>query len=159
MLKAGTSIVDISPKKGIELAGYPHFLRHNTGVNDPLYASCIYLDNGKEKIAVIAMDILFFSRKYVKEVRNRIQEKTYIPGTNIFISVSHTHSGPLAAGRLDMEALEKGLGVDEGYVEGLKDKIVHIAAEACSNTFDAAVGSGFAMCGKEKGIGGNRRDP
>jgi hypothetical protein len=36
---------------------------------------------------------------------------------------------------------------------------VQIAVEAYSDTFDAAVGSGFAMCGKEKGIGGNRRDP
>ena len=159
MLKAGTSIVDISPGKGIELAGYPHFPRHNTGINDPLYASCLYLDNGKEKMAIIAMDILFFSRKYVKEVRKQIQEETSIPGGNIFISVSHTHSGPWAAGRLDMESLEKGLDVDKEYVDSLKSKIVGLATEAYSNTFNAYVGSGFVICGKEKGIGGNRRDP
>jgi len=159
MLKAGTSITDISPEKGIELAGYPHFPRHNTGINDPLYASCLFLDNGKEKLAVIALDILFYSRKYVKEVRKRIQEETSVPGSNIFISVSHTHSGPWAAGRLDLEALEKGMDVDEVYVSRLNDKIVRLAVEAFSNTFDAGLGSGFVMCGKEKGIGGNRRDP
>lgn len=159
MLKAGTSIVNISPKKGVELAGYPHFPRYNTGINDPLYASCLFLDNGKVKIAVIAMDILFFSRKYVQEVRSRIQEKTSIPGSNIFISVSHTHSGPWAAGRLDMEALENGLHVNNEYVGELKNKTVQLAVEATSNVFDATLGSGFVMCGKEKGIGGNRRDP
>jgi len=59
MLKAGASIVDISPKKGIELAGYPHYLRHNTGIHDPLYASCIFLDDGITKLAIVCMDILF----------------------------------------------------------------------------------------------------
>jgi hypothetical protein len=29
MLKAGVSIIDITPPTGIELGGYPHFLRHN----------------------------------------------------------------------------------------------------------------------------------
>jgi hypothetical protein len=159
MLKAGTSIVDISPEKRVELAGYPHFPRYNTGIHDPLYASCLFLDNGKEKIVVIAMDLLFFSRKYVKKIRNRIQKETPIPGGNIFISVSHTHSGPWAAGRLDMEALEKGQDVDKEYVEDLKRKIVRLVIDAFSNAFEASIGSGFVICGKEKGIGGNRRNP
>jgi len=159
MLKAGTSIIDISPGEGIELAGYPHFPRHNTGINDPLYASCIFLDSGDTKIALIAMDILFFSRKYVREVRELIQKETGIPKGSIFISVSHTHSGPWTAGRLDLEALEKGQDVDREYVEGLKGKIVRLASDAASHTFDASIGTNSVLCGKEKGIGGNRRHP
>lgn len=150
MLKAGTSAVDISPAKGIELAGYPHFLRHNTGVHDPLYASCVYLDNGREKIAVIAMDLLFYSRKYVKEVRKEISRKTSIPEGNIFISVSHTHSGPWAAGRLDMEALGRGLDVDKDYVDGLNRKLVDLALAAYSDTFIASIGSDFVVCGEKR---------
>lgn len=159
VLKAGTSITDISPKKGIELAGYPHFPRYNTGIHDHLYASCLYLDNGREKMAIITMDILYFSRKYVKSVRRKISQNTSIPEGNILISVSHTHSGPWAAGRLDMEALEKGDDVDKEYVEDLNKKLVDLAARAYSSTFNASVGTGFTICGKEKGIGGNRRDP
>lgn len=159
MLKAGTAIIEISPKEGIELGGYPHFPRYNTGIHDQLYASCVYLDNGKEKIAIIAMDLLFFSRKYVKEVRKSISKETSIPQGNIFISVSHTHSGPWTAGRLDMEALEEGLDVDEDYIDELKDKLTDLVIQAHNNTFDACIGSGFTVCGKEKGIGGNRRDP
>ncbi len=159
MLIAGTSIIDISPKKGIELAGYPHFPRYNTGVHDPLYASCIYLDDGKEKIIIMAMDLLFLSKKYVKKVRNAISKKTSIPQNNIFISVSHTHSGPWAAGRLDMEALEQGLDVDKDYVDGLVEKLTDLVIQAYSNTFDENVGTGCTIGGKESGIGGNRRDP
>ena len=115
--------MNISPKEGIELAEYPYFPRHNTGVHDPLYASCIYLDNGKGEIAIIAMDLLFFSKKYVREVECEIRNKTLIPEDNIFISVSHTHSEPWAAGRLDIEALEMELDVDREYIEELKSKL------------------------------------
>ncbi|MDD3840773.1 MAG: hypothetical protein PHP06_09425 [Clostridia bacterium] len=158
-LKAGAAAVDISPKEGIELAGYPHYLRHNTGVHDPLYAGCIYLNNGENEILLITLDILMYSKKYVKESRERISQKTSIPKENIMISCSHTHSGPWASGRLDLDALEAGLTVDEEYVKGLNDKIEKIALEAYNNTFDAKIGIEKGVCGKEKGIGGNRRDP
>lgn len=159
LLKAGASIVDISPKKGIELAGYPHYLRHNTGIHDPLYASCIFLDDGITKLAIVCLDILFFSKVYVKEVRERVSSKVNIPAGNIMISCSHTHSGPWASGRLDLEGLERGLKPDMGYVLSLKDKLVDLITNACSNTFEAKIGIEKGICGKEKGIGGNRRDP
>lgn len=158
-LTSGTAIADISPEKGIELAGYPHYPRHNTGVHDPLYAACIYLDNGKEKVVLVSLDLLFFSKKYVKEVREKVSRITDIPEKNIMISCSHTHSGPWAAGRLDIEALEKGLKPDFGYVNALKDKIVEIIVEAYNNTFNAKIGFKKGYCGKEQGVGGNRRDP
>jgi len=159
LIKAGVSITNISPKKGIELAGYPHFLRYNTGIHDDLYASCIYLDNGKTKIVLVCMDILFFSKVYVKEVRSRISSRINIPEKNIMISCSHTHSGPWASGRLDLEGLEKGLEPDKRYVEGLKDKLVKLIVDASRSTFEASVGIDMGICGSEKGIGGNRRDP
>ena len=159
MLRAGTSIIDISPGKGIELAGYPHFLRHNTGVHDPLYASCILIDNEKIKVALICMDILFFSKKYVREVRRRVCEKIDIMPANIMISCSHTHSGPWASGRLDLEALEKDLKPDYAYIADLKEKIVDLICKANENMFQAKIGADYGICGKEFGVGGNRRTP
>jgi len=159
LIKAGVSITNISPKKGIELAGYPHYLRHNTGIHDDLYASCIYLDDGKIKIALVCMDILFFSKVYVKEVRGRVSSEINIPEKNIMISCSHTHSGPWASGRLDLEGLERGLKPDKSYIEELKDKLVKLVVDASRGTFEAEVGIDAGICGSEKGIGGNRRDP
>ena len=159
MVKAGVSIIDISPGKGIELAGYPHFLRYNTGIHDPLYASCIIFDDGENKIALVCMDLLFFSKKYVKEVRERASKKIDIKSNNIMISCSHTHSGPWASGRLDLEAMERGLNPDYDYVKDLKNKIVDLIIKANNNMFEAKVGSDFDICGKECGVGGNRRSP
>jgi len=158
-LKAGVSIIDISPEKGIELAGYPHYLRHNKGIHDSLYASCIFLDDGTTKLAMVCMDILFFSKVYVKEIREKVSKITNIPEKNIMISCSHTHSGPWASGRLDLEGLKKGLKPDISYVLSLKDKLVDLITCAFSNTFEAKIAIDKGICGKERGIGGNRRNP
>ena len=68
MLKAGMMSVDISPEQGEELAGYPHYPRNNTGVHDPLYGACMYLSNGKEEVALVTLDLLFFSKKHVQRL-------------------------------------------------------------------------------------------
>ena len=56
MLKAGMSRVDITPPQGLELAGYPHYPRYNTGAHDPLYATCMYLENDGIEVAMITLD-------------------------------------------------------------------------------------------------------
>ncbi|RCX09351.1 neutral/alkaline ceramidase-like enzyme [Anaerobacterium chartisolvens] len=159
VLKAGVGSVDISPGESIELGGYPHYLRHNTGIHDPLYASCIYLESGGQRLIMIAMDILFYSKKYVSSVRKRIRERTGVNEENIMICCSHTHSGPWASGRLDLEALEMGLRPDEGYVEELGGKLVELASDCAANTFEAKIAIEKGRCGKEQGVGGNRRNP
>lgn len=158
-LTAGTAIMEISPGEGIELAGYPHFLRRSTGVHDPLYASCMMLDDGDTRLAIVAMDLLFFSKRHVREIRERLDASGVIPGKNVMFCCSHTHSGPWAAGRLDLEALERGLGQDERYVSGLNDTLYSVVVKACGEVFDAKIGVGAGFCGRERGVGGNRRDP
>ena len=156
-MKAGTSKRDISPGKGIELAGYPHHPRHNTGIHDKLYASCIYLSNDKEEVMLISLDMLFLSKKYVKMIREKISERTGMDTGNISISCTHTHSGPWASGRLDKEALENEAGPDMGYISDLIDNTTQAAYAAYNDTFTARIGSAAGRCGKEKGVGGNRR--
>ena len=159
MLKAGTALVDITPELGQELGGYPHYARNNTGVHDPLYAACMYLNNGREELAMVTLDLLFFSKKHVREVRRRVKDACGIPENHIMISCIHTHSGPWAAGRLDFESLEAGTEQPKEYVEGLISKVSELIAEAKRNAFEAAFTSGTAICGAESGVGGNRRVP
>ena len=153
------AIADISPEKGEELGGYPHYPRHNTGVHDPLQAAAMYLNNGTEEIALVTLDLLFYSKKHVKEVRERIQKACGIPEKHVMISCSHTHSGPWAAGRLDIESLEAGAQQPEEYVKSLNDKIVTVVESAKKEAFEAEFTSGTAHCGAESGVGGNRRAP
>jgi neutral ceramidase len=117
------------------------------------------MDDGNTKMAIVTMDLLFHSKKYARDIRNRVAAKTDIPASNIMLCCSHTHSGPWASGRLDLDALEQGLGVDENYVSELQDKLEKLIIEARENTFDAKVGTGIGRCGSEQGVGGNRRAP
>lgn len=159
MLKSGVASVDISPDKGEELGGYPHYPRNNTGVHDPLFASCLYVANEETEVAFVTLDLLFFSKAHVMQVRDSVQKKCGILGGNIMISCSHTHSGPWAAGRLDIESLEAGVLQPRAYVESLIEKIVSIVIEAKEGAFEAEFASGTTLCGAESGIGGNRRLP
>ena len=67
------------PGTGIELAGYPHHPRYNKGIHDPLFAGCLYLDDGETKLAIVSMDLIMYSKKAVRSVRNEIGKLTDIP--------------------------------------------------------------------------------
>jgi neutral ceramidase len=151
-LRAGVALTDISPPPGIELAGYPHHPRHNLGVHDPLYAGCLVLDDGRTRLAILTLDILMYSKAYVRALREQA-------GGNLMVCCSHTHSGPWASGRLDLEGLEKELKPDVGYLKTLNAKLEKLLEEANGDLFEAKIGIGKGYCGREQGVGGNRHDP
>lgn len=159
MLKASMQRIDITPPQGLELAGYPHYPRYNEGAHDPLYATCMYLENHGQEAVMVTLDLLFFSKKHVAKVRKNVEECCGISGKNIMISCSHTHSGPWASGRLDIESLEAGLPQPMEYVEEIIDRISKMIVKAKKDAFDAYFASGVTVCGAESGIGGNRRMP
>lgn len=150
MLKAGVCQVDISPEKGVGLAGYPHCPRPNKGVHDPLYAACIYLNNGKDEIVFVTLDLLYFGKQYVQQIRSKFTQK-------IMFTATHTHSGPWASELLASEK-EDGIRIDEAYMASLLAKLESAIREAISNPFDAKIATAVGHCGAEAGVGGNRRD-
>lgn len=156
MFYAGCASFDMSPSPGVELAGYPHFHRNNTGVHDPLIANCLYLKNEGLELALVTLDILFYSKLYVTEAREKVEAACGMQGKNIIISCSHTHSGPWASGRLDKEAIEAGRS-DADYIHFLTDGIVDMVIRARETAFPAELGVGSGICGAERGVGGNRR--
>ena len=150
MLKIGMSLVDISPKKGVQLTGYPHCPRPNEGIHDPLYAACMFIDNGEKKVAIVTADLLHFSKEFVRELRGKFD----FP---ILATCSHTHCGPLIGVVHDFEYAE-GIRRDDDYGRELMEKVTAIAKEASENTFDGSIGTYVGHCGAEQGIGGNRRE-
>lgn len=158
LLRAGVAISDISPEPGVPLGGYPHHPRHNRGVHDPLFASCLYLDDGSTKVSIVTMDLLMISKRYVREVREAASAETGIPAANITICCSHTHSAPQASFMFTMDALEHGYEPDMDFVGRLKQQLIDLIVEAASNPFNASIGVEKGFCGREHGVGGNRRD-
>lgn len=149
MLKAGVGNIDISPELGVQLAGYPHCPRENTGVHDPIYASAIHLDNGKEKVSMVYLDLLSIGKEFCAEIRTQFDYP-------ITFTCTHTHCAPWMSDPLASEK-EEGIVLNEKYVKETLAKIVKLLHEVEENTFSAELTTVVGTCGAEQGVGGNRR--
>jgi len=73
-------------------------------INDPLYAKALVLDDGKTRVAIIAMDVTAIGGRritqgmlgdvgedFLPKLRSRIQKELKIPDCNVLVNASHTH--------------------------------------------------------------------
>jgi len=155
-LQAGCAVRDITPTKPSFLVGYPHVPRTSTGVHDPLFASALYLADGKMALLLIGLDILFISQRSTTICREAISKATDIPAGNILISASHTHSGPVTNDELAWSGDPLVPPADPEYLEQFHRGIIDaaVAAHAAAVPARLAVTSAIA-----DGVGCNRLDP
>lgn len=152
-LEAGTGVRDISPLKPVFLAGYPHIERISTGVHDPLLACALYLKNENKALILVAVDILFISPSTARTLRQTIAEETGVNEKNIFISCSHTHSGPVTVDMLAWQDDAVVPGVEPEYIERLEKGIIEAACESFRSMRSAEIAW---MSTQAEGVGGNR---
>ncbi|MBU4212033.1 MAG: hypothetical protein L6437_11255 [Kiritimatiellae bacterium] len=73
-------------------------------IHDPLYAKALVLDDGRTRVAIIAMDTTAIGgrrisqrilddvgEEFLPKLRGRIQKELNIPGSNVLVNASHTH--------------------------------------------------------------------
>ncbi len=89
MLKAGAASIRITPPIGIPLGGYERLIE---GVHDDLMAKALVLDNGHEKVLIVTLDLGGLEAEKVAHVRQEVERQTGIPGSNILICCTHSHS-------------------------------------------------------------------
>lgn len=92
MLKCGMSEVNITPWLGLNIPGYLH-LRSASGIKDELYAKAIVFTNDNHVTGLVAIDALDLERDDVLRIRKRVHQFTGIPGDNIMVCLTHTHTG------------------------------------------------------------------
>jgi len=151
-LKAGAAIIDVTPPKPMFLHGYPHVERISEGVHDPLYASALILDDGETQIGFCAVDVIFISREITERVRERVQAATGIPGQNLMLSASHTHSGPVTFSDIFYDPVVPR--ADPDYISELVEKLVQVYVQAFQNKRACTIAITTA---DGSGVGGNRR--
>mgnify|MGYP000539575540 CR=1 FL=1 len=155
-LRAGAARIDISPPIGVQLFGYPHARRISTGVHDPLWASALVLKSGGAQCALVALDLLFLDPPTARRIRRRVAAALGVQDSAVFISCSHTHSGPVTsflagwAGDIAMPA------PDPEFLERVSEAVVHSACEASSSMRPASLAWTAA---RVEGVGCNRCDP
>lgn len=153
-LKAGAAYRDISPIEPMELYGYPHVARKSTGVHDPLLASVLYLEQSDSRVVMVALDLLFLDPPASRKIRRQVADLLQMPEAGVFISCTHTHSGPVSRG-LSWGVSDPLLGesADPAYIARVGAGVVDAARAAAA----AAVPAELAWTQADaRGVGGNR---
>jgi neutral ceramidase len=92
-LRVGAAAVNINPPEGTPLAGY-YSERGSRTVLDNLYTKAPVLEQDDTRAALVVCDLISLPRRTVREARDLIEKQTGIPGANVMISATHTHTGP-----------------------------------------------------------------
>lgn len=92
--KLGVAAVAINPPAGIGLAGYYHERGHE-GVLDDLFAKAVVFDDGTTRAALVVCDLISMPKWIAVEARQLVEERTGIPGANVMVAATHTHTAPV----------------------------------------------------------------
>ena len=134
--KVGFSRNVITPKMGIDISGY--FVKRTAdGVLDELFANAIAFECGDSRAVMICVDNLGIKQGILKRYRERLADENALPVESVFISCTHTHTGPSAKEGTYPE-------VDE-YLAYLSDKLSEVAKDALADLKDAKMGFGVGQ--------------
>jgi neutral ceramidase len=127
VFKAGAAQVDVTPREPVPLWGYgDRHAKLSEGTLDPLMATAVVIQAGKNKVAIVGLDI---GRSPVEDSLQRIREeiKSKADIDVSFIAGSHTHHGPVVElsdkpgrgrGRFDA-AVRYAKQLEEGIIEAI----------------------------------------
>lgn len=141
-LLAGVAQLNITPP-----VGYPHYRNFGTSVHDSLYVKAFVFRQGQTAWAIAVCDLLWIERKLSSDIRTGVAQETGIPFDNIFITATHTHTGPAYhANILELNGhIRKHEGTEEeamamgGYPGLLTDRIGRAIVQAYQTAVPARV--------------------
>jgi len=95
MLKTAIAFADITPAESVPLMGYGDRTHNSEGVNDPLFVYAWWLEpSGQEPLVWIVLDLCLFSVASAGILTGDIAKRSGVAPNRIFLSTTHTHSGP-----------------------------------------------------------------
>ena len=152
-LHVGRAAVKITPPAGIPMAGY-YSVRLAEGVHNDLYAKALVFENDGVKAAMVACDLVGVDHSIVEAARKAIESSTGIRGSNVMISATHSHTGPLLNKRFLLAVQGAPLKIAQQYIAALPVKIAESVKLAQANLAPAEVRAGV---GREESLSFNRR--
>jgi hypothetical protein len=126
-LRAGVSVVDVTPPVGYLLHGHVARNKPSNRVHDPLKLKVLTLSDGAERAALVTCDLIGFSPESVEAIRRMAAERFGLPGSRVFLNASHTHTGPCTS--LTSHFMP-GEHILPEYIRLLEKKVIGGIAEA-----------------------------
>lgn len=135
-LQVGFGRTNITPGFSVALQGGDYTKRMSQGVLDNLYATCIAIRSGDETVLLYTIDVKLMTGGFVEPMKMAISMKTGIPQNNIFLSATHTHSGP---------AVRYSWDGSSRYLAEFNDNVVGAAELALKDLAPASMSAGGVM--------------
>lgn len=134
-LKVGYSRVDYTPEYAVPLAGYGNtHKRLSQGYYNRIYATCIAItDPADNTLLLITNDQIRCIQAWTEAARDRITEATGVPGTQIMLTATHTHSAP---------DIGSGVKEEHPYYEQYLTALTQVAVEAMADRAEATLSTG-----------------
>lgn len=142
VLKVGFSRVNVTPPMGINISGY-FKIRLADGVLDDLEVNAVAANVKNKTVLLLTVDNCGIRASILNEFRVRISEKTGVPTEAIFISATHTHTGPSMPPITDPEAGDGKL--EEEYKEFLCKRAIDASVFAIADMKPAKTGIGVGV--------------
>jgi len=131
--RAGAFALDINPPRlPVHVLGM-FTDRQANQVQDDLFARCLVLDDGTERLALVLVDSCMMPRDLVDEAKTLAAQQTGIRPERMLISATHTHSAPAAMPGL-------GTPADVEYARFLRGRIAEGIAGAARRLEPARIG-------------------
>ncbi len=163
-IQAGFAERDITPALGMEQPGN-YGKDFHASFHDPCKVRVAVFDDGKKRVAFVGVDALMVPRELVLRAREGIEKATGIPGAQVMIGASHSHSsGPIGMtqpGEFDFAdafvqdlAYNQSSAADPGYLLKVERAILDAVTWADRHKTPAQLGFGS---GREDSVAFNRR--
>ena len=135
-LLAGLGRAAITPPLGTPISGY-YISRHAEGVLDELEAVALALACNGKMALIIVTDLLGIEQDFSLAIREKVAAATGVSADAIFLSATHTHTGPAFDKDRNAEAASS-----ESYMPFLAERITEAALSAIADLAPARMGFG-----------------
>lgn len=159
MIEFGFASEKITPEVGVQLAGFLGE-RKALGTHDDLYAKALYIKfPHKNEYIFVVLDTLAVSKEFSSKVSLEIEKQLGIPRENIFISATHTHSGPEGLLPINLSGISGSVLAssedNDKLIEFTASQTITSALKAFSKTYEGKLE--FASVRFKEQICGSRR--
>ncbi len=143
--KAGVGRAVITPPKPIYQSGYANRNHPSTGVVHDLWAKALAIEDPKGgRVVIVTTDIIGYPRWLSDLIGARVEKQYGLDRSRLVLNASHTHTGPLIRGNLEMmfELKPDERQVVDEYAQKLADDVASVAGAALQDLAPAVLSFG-----------------
>lgn len=160
--RAGAAKIDITPGAPMWLSGYASRTKPFSGVRRNLYARALFIeDRGGRRAVFVSTDLIGLPRQVTDLAAARLQASLQLDRAGIVFNSSHTHTGPMLSGNLEVMAPDDP--AERARIEAYTRRVVDLLVQAVESAYQKREPSrlffdygraGFAMNRREMKPGG-----